>query len=199
MSMTFGNALKLTSRKKRPWCTRKKRCVSALSSHGYELEHVRKPVSEEIIQDADSGDSDTTSSSDSNVLKKFCIIQRKTLMCNGDCIWVYECSFNQTHTTFINGLSFKINESKEIIVWSMSMDILCHTLHKCGAKSVSLIGKGKKKPITGTFTVTKSAHRERCESETTDFLPNDCSENYESPAVVFSDLVICSPKEYLLP
>ena len=31
-----------------------------------------------------------------------------------------------------------------------------HTLHQCGAKSVPLIGKGKTKQITGTFTVTKS-------------------------------------------
>ena len=32
----------------------------------------------------------------------------------------------------------------------------CHTLHEKGAKSVPLVGKGKKKQITATFTVTMS-------------------------------------------
>ena len=31
-----------------------------------------------------------------------------------------------------------------------------HTLHEKGAKSVPLVGEGKKKQITGTFTVTMS-------------------------------------------
>ena len=33
-----------------------------------------------------------------------------------------------------------------------------HTLHEKGASSVPLVGKGKTKQITGTFTVTKSGH-----------------------------------------
>ena len=33
-----------------------------------------------------------------------------------------------------------------------------HTLHEKGTSSVPLVGKGKKRQITGTFTVTKSGH-----------------------------------------
>eukprot|EP00794_Sanderia_malayensis_P021075 gene21075-23129_t len=133
---TFGNGPKLTSRKKRP-CTKKKRCVPALSSNEDELEQVRMPFvragitlvsendkdyfygmseSNEVIQDADSEDNDTTSSSNSNV--------------------VYECSCNQTRTTFINGLS-KINESKEAFKLQLSSNYAeCIHIRVCSKMAV---------------------------------------------------------------